>query len=76
MGTIQQRLLGLISVAFLLGVVPMVLPVGSEAQAVQPNSPGKQAGRFVVLGPERYGDSDKDCRLCVTSRTAAKQSGW
>ncbi len=39
MGTIKQRLLGLVSVAFLLGVVPMVMPLGSEAQAAPPAGP-------------------------------------
>lgn len=47
MGTIKQRLLGLVSVAFLLGVVPMVMPLGSEAQA-------GPSGR--TFGRSEYGD--------------------
>ncbi len=46
MGTVKQILIGLVSVAFLIGVVPMGTPLGSVAQA----APGNQAKQFVVLG--------------------------
>jgi len=37
MGTVKQKLIGLVSVAFLLGGVTMVMPLGSSvAQAASP----------------------------------------